>query len=477
MDDNQGTKQWPQYLATITATLSVAIAGCHIGWTSPSLPYLKSDESHISMTSDDASWIASFFLLGSMLGNLAAAAIVDRFGRKVSLLVSGIPLTIGWILIIIAWNPYVLYISRFVSGLGQGIVYVVCPMYIGEIADKKIRGALGSFIKLMVTFGELYAHAIGPFVNYHNLAYSCVIIPVLFFASFIWTPESPYYLIMKGDQEGAIKSLSSLRRYKSKDRLQNDLDEMTKTVYTDMKNRGHFWDLFRSEGNRKAMIIIFGLQVVLQFSGLAAIESYTQEIIAGSESGLNPGVAVIILSLFQFVAGLGAAALVDKAGRRSLLLSTTSLCGIALSISCIFYLMKLQFKYYMSDVGWILDASIISYELICALGLNPLPYMMMGELFPTNVKGVAVSLSNIWASFLAFFVAKMYQVVTDTCGIYASLAWFASSCFFGIGFIYFFVPETNGKSLAEIQEELNRGKKKNNIDKVFHEIYVKTIEC
>ncbi|CAG5075813.1 Similar to Tret1: Facilitated trehalose transporter Tret1 (Bombyx mori) [Cotesia congregata] len=420
----------------------MGIAGSHIGWTSPSLPYLKSEISHLPMSNDDSSWIASFFLLGSVPGNLLAAFIVDTIGRKLSLLLAGVPLTLGWLLIIFARNAYYLYASRFISGFGMGIVYVVCPMYIGEIADKKIRGALGTFIKLMVTFGELYSHAVGPFTKFHELTYACLLIPVVFFMTFIWMPESPYYL-------------------------------MTKAVLMDMKSRAGFRDLFMTEGNRKGLTICFGLQLILQFSGIAAIESYTQEIVAPSESGLTPGISVIILSVCQLVAGLGAAVLVDKLGRRPLLMSTTLCAAVVLMVSSAFSILKIELGWPLKGLGWILDSSVILYEFIIALGLNPLPYMMLGELFPTNVKGVAVSIANVWGSILAFFVAKMFQVVTDTCGMYASFAWFAASCVLGLVFIQWFVPETKGKSLGEIQDELNCRKK---VKTINQEVYIKTID-
>ncbi|KAH0555190.1 facilitated trehalose transporter Tret1-like isoform X1 [Cotesia glomerata] len=473
MMDVQETKQWPQYLAAITATLSMGIAGSHIGWTSPSLPYLKSEISHLPMSNDDSSWIASFFLLGSVPGNLLAAFIVDTIGRKLSLLLAGVPLTLGWLLIIFARNAYYLYASRFISGFGMGIVYVVCPMYIGEIADKKIRGALGTFIKLMVTFGELYSHAVGPFTGFHELTCACLLIPLVFFMTFIWMPESPYYLVMKGKHQEAEDSLKTLKRYSTKNGLQEDMDQMTKAVLMDMKSRAGFRDIFMTEGNRKGLTICFGLQLILQFSGIAAIESYTQEIVAPSESGLAPGISVIILSVCQLVAGLGAAVLVDKLGRRPLLLSTTLCAAVVLMVSSAFYILKIELGWPLKGLGWILDSSVILYEFIIALGLNPLPYMMLGELFPTNVKGVAVSMANIWGSMLAFFVAKMFQVVTDTCGMYASFAWFAASCVLGLVFIQWFVPETKGKSLGEIQDELNCRKK---VKTINQEVYIKTID-
>ena len=458
--DESPIKWWPQYLAAITATLSMAMSGSHIGWTSPTLPKLKSPDSHIYLTSDDASWIASFALLGSIPGNILAAFLVDWLGRKICLLIAGVPLAVSWILIIIAWNPYFLYVSRFISGIGLGVAYVVCPMYIGEIADKEIRGSLGSFIKLMVTFGELYAHAIGPFVSYEWLACSCAIIPAIFFLTFTWMPESPYYLLMTNREDKAMNSLKRLKRYATENQLEEDMEQMQKTVVRDLSDKGHLWDLFDTPGNRKAVLISFGLQLVLQFSGIAAVESYTQEILEEADTDLSAGIAVIILSVLQLVAGVGAAALVDKLGRRPLLLVTTLLGGLSLTVAGAFYLLKFQMLVNMADFGWILHASVIFYELIIALGLNPLSYMMLGELFPTNVKGAAVSLANIWASLLAFFVSKMYQVISDSCGVYTSFGWFAVSCFLGIVFILFVVPETKGKSLLEIQEELNCKKKR-----------------
>lgn len=439
--------------------MSLAIAGSHIGWTSPTLPILKSPDSHVPITSDDASWIASFYVLGTAPGCVLAAFVVDWLGRKTSLLLAGVPLTVGWVMVVIAWNPYVLYTSRFISGIGQGVVYVVCPMYIGEIADKEIRGALGSFIKLMVTFGELYAHAIGPFVSYESLAYTCLLIPLIFFLTFMWMPESPYYLLMRNRPSDATVSLRRLRRNVSEDQLEEELEEMQKTVIRDLSNQGRIRDLFNTPGNRRAVVISFGLQLVLQFSGIAAIESYTQEILEEANTGLPASIAVILLSVLQLAAGIGAAVLVDKLGRRPLLLSTTFLGGVSLTVAGAFYLLKSELGMNTSGYGWVLHASVIFYELIIALGLNPLSYMMLGELFPTNVKGAAVSLANLVSATLAFVVAKLYQVISDSCGVYVAFGWFAVSCYLGVIFIALVVPETKGKSLLEIQEELHCSKK------------------
>lgn len=439
------------------------------------MPILKSSDSHVPITSDDASWIASFYLLGTIPGCIIAAFMVDRLGRKMSLLIGGIPLTLSYVLILVAWNPYVLYAARGIGGIGQGIAYVICPMYIGEIADKEIRGTLGSFIKLMVTFGELYAHAIGPFVSYQWLAYSCLVIPLVFFISFPWMPESPYYLLMQNRQNNAMTSLKRLKRCVSSSQLETDMEQMQKIVVRDLSDRGRFWDLFGTPGNRRAVIVSIGLQLILQFSGICAVESYTQEILEEGDAGLPASMSVILLSMLQLIAGLGAVVLVDKLGRRPLLITTSLLAGIALTIAGVFYLVKFQFGVNTIGYGWLLHSSVIFYELIIALGLNPLPYMMLGELFPTNVKGAAVSLANVVSSLLAFIVSKMYQVISDNWGVYAAFSWFAISCYLGVIFIALLVPETKGKSLLEIQEELNCKPKKKEKKEKKQQIQISTI--
>lgn len=265
--------------------------------------------------------------------------------------------------------------------------------------------------------------------------------------------------------------------------MEEEMNMIQKTVIHDLTDKAHFWDLFNTRGNRRAVLVSFGLQLILQFSGIAAIESYTEEILHEADTELSAGIAVIILSVIQLIAGMCASALVDRVGRKPLLLLTTLLSGISLTIAGAFYYLKFNLLLNMAQYGWVLHASVMAYELIIALGLNPLPYVMLGELFPTNVKGAAVSLVNIWGSLLAFIAAKLYQVIGDYLGVYTVFGWFAVTCFLGIVFIVFLVPETKGKSLLEIQEELNctkkqtaaKKKKQEEIYKKQEEIYISTI--
>lgn len=138
-----------RHFSLFPATLITATAGTCYGWPSPTLPYLKSEESEIKTSPDEASWIVSIMILCSALTPIPSAYFADRFGRKSALLLGAVPFIIGWVLVIFAKSVAVLYVARMFSGLGYGIVYTVAPMYTGEIATNEVRGALSTLITLM----------------------------------------------------------------------------------------------------------------------------------------------------------------------------------------------------------------------------------------------------------------------------------------------------------------------------------------
>jgi MFS family permease len=136
-------------LSSVLATIITATAGTTVGWTSPTLPLLLSQNSHIPITPDQSSWITSLMILASALSPFPASYMVDIIGRKMSLLLAAIPYLIGWITIMEAGSVNSIYIGRMLQGLGYGIVYTTAPMYLGEIASNDMRGSMATLITVM----------------------------------------------------------------------------------------------------------------------------------------------------------------------------------------------------------------------------------------------------------------------------------------------------------------------------------------
>lgn len=135
---------WSQWLAGSIVTLLVIVTGLMNGWTSPYLAQLTSSETEIplKLTNSEASWVASYFNLGRIVGAFSGAIFLSYIGRKRTIFISSFPLAFGWIFIIVATSVPWLYAARISSGISTGMIWAVLPMYIGEIADPAIRGAL-----------------------------------------------------------------------------------------------------------------------------------------------------------------------------------------------------------------------------------------------------------------------------------------------------------------------------------------------
>nr|XP_021200471.1 facilitated trehalose transporter Tret1 [Helicoverpa armigera]QTJ30794.1 sugar transporter 11 [Helicoverpa armigera] len=469
---------WKEYGTALCATLITATAGTCYGWPSPTLPYLLSEESSIKTTADEGSWIVSIMILCSALTPVPSAYFADRFGRKTTLLLGAVPFILGWVLVIVANSVALLYVARMFSGLGYGIVYTVAPMYTGEIATNQVRGALSTLITLMNKVGILAQYCIGPFVSMQTLAAINLILPVTFVITFIFLPESPYYYLKFERSERAERSLRNLR---SGD-IRTELKSIELNVQEDMKNRGTWGDLITEATNRKAMWITLGIFTIQQLCGSAAVVAYAQVIfncttspvtpnITGAENvtasaSIEPYQESIILGCVQVATCVLSVILVDRVGRKPLLL--LSALGVGLmngTIGTYFYFDHVN-KEAVAHLHWIPLAALLVYIVCYAIGLSTVPYVIIGEMFPTNVKLYASCIAHIYTGVSMFAVQKLFQVVKDAYQIYTVFWGFATFSLLGLVFMLIMLPETKGKSFASIQAQLKREVARDNAKKL-----------
>ncbi|XP_071871114.1 facilitated trehalose transporter Tret1 isoform X2 [Bombus fervidus] len=204
------TSQCRQWLACISATLTMVIVGTVYGWTTTSLLHLTSGTGGVplTLTHDESSWIVSLTVLGSMIGSLVGAQFADRCGRKYCLLLCCSIFILGWIIIYAATSVPSLYLARVILGVGVGIAYTINPMYVSEIADINIRGAVGTLIAVNVFAGSLLTCTLGLWLTYKSLLAVLVTISFISFFSNMCFPETPYFLVAKGRKKQARKSIT-----------------------------------------------------------------------------------------------------------------------------------------------------------------------------------------------------------------------------------------------------------------------------
>ncbi|KAF2884945.1 hypothetical protein ILUMI_21222 [Ignelater luminosus] len=425
----------------------------HFGWPSPSLPQLLDKNSTIPITSEEGSWIAVMPLLGNLCGSILGALILDLIGRKTVILLSCIPYLIAWIVIAYTRSVAIIISARFLAGISDGLTFCALPMYFGEIADSKVRGALGSSVVVTWIFGTLLINIIGSYLTIKTTALVSSVVPVLGLLTFVWMPESPYYLIMKGNSEQARKNLQTL---KCTDNVGLDLERISKAIKEQYENTGRYLDLFTVKSNRKALGIALLLRAAQQLSGTSAITFYAQIIFqeAGNSSKISASEASIIYFTVQFVLCVCCSTIVDRAGRRPLLIVSIVGAGFALFAEGSYFYALNKFGMNLDNFTWIPLTALVCYVISFSLGMLTIPAMMLGEIFPINVKAFALGLIDIYFSIIVTIVSKCFQITKDSFGLHVSFYGFFMVCVIGLVFIMLFVPETKGKTLEEIQDEL-----------------------
>lgn len=327
-------------------------------------------------------------------------------------------------------------------------------MYLGEIASDFIRGSIGTLMTVMAKTGILFVYAIGPYVSVSVLAWILFALPIIFLGVFVWLPESPYYLVHKQRSDEAKKSLQWLR---GNDDIDQELEQMKVAIEKSKQNKGTFKELL-SPGNRTSLIIVLGLGACQQLCGSQAVIAYAQSFFEEVGSDLGSSESSIILAVVQLITAAFSSSIVDRWGRRPLLLISTSGSSVCTAIiGTYFYLVHIEIdmKPYSIVPMVVIMIFIISYTI----GLATVPFAILGEIFPTNIKAVAAAVYTMFASAVGFGVIKLYQVVSDDLGIFYTFWGFAVCSFLFVIFVWYLVPETKGKPLAQILEEMGAKRK------------------
>lgn len=441
---NQSDK-FPQFLAAFLATLSAVAAGSSIAWTSPTLPLLIQDG---KITKDEGPWVGSLLTLGAFVGALPAGTIANKIGRKTLLLSVSVPLIAAWGLIILVSNVWGLYVGRALTGVCVGVVSVAAPMYLSEIAENSIRGTLGTFFQLQLTVGVFVAYIVGLVKDAFFISVILSTLPIVFACTFVCMPESPIYLMSKQRKEDAQNSLQWLRGKNCA--IDAELTEMRISANRSAaEDKASIADLFSSRITLKALCITLGLMVFQQMSGINAVIFYSQNIFQSVGSALDPTVATIIVGAVQVLATYTSSLLIERAGRRFLLILSDSVMTLCLLVlGGYFYMTAHHFD--VSHVRFLPLVVVTLFIIVFSLGFGPIPWVLMGELFPSKLKGASSGLAASFSWLLGFVVTKTFTDMNSPFTYW----FFGVVSLVGTIFVTLCVPETKGKDTQTILDEL-----------------------
>ena len=415
-------------------------------------------------------WYVGCALVGSIVGVLFAGILSDKLGRKLTMVISAVLFSTSALGCALSADFTQLVIYRIIGGVGIGVVSIVSPLYISEVAVAQYRGRLVSLYQLAVTVGFLGAYL----VNYQLLAWAesgtqlsvdwlnkvfitevwrgmlgMETLPaILFFIIIFFIPESPRWLIVRGKELKAVNILEKI--YNSITEAKSQLKE-TKSVLTS-ETRSE-WSLLMKPGIFKAVIIGVCIAILGQFMGVNAVLYYGPSIF--ENAGLSGGDSLfyqVLVGLVNTLTTVLALVIIDKVGRKKLvyygvsgmvvsliLIGLYFLFGDSLGVSCLFLLIFFLF-----------------YVFCCAVSICAVVFVLLSEMYPTKVRGLAMSIAGFALWIGTYLIGQLTPWMLQNLTPAGTFFLFALMCVPYMLIVWKLVPETTGKSLEEIERYWTR---------------------
>ncbi|MFI3322924.1 MAG: sugar porter family MFS transporter [Rikenellaceae bacterium] len=413
-------------------------------------------------------WAMSSALLGCLAGAILSGRASDKYGRKKMLIIS------AFLFILSAigtgatdsFNMFIVY--RIVGGFAIGVASNLSPMYIAEIAPAKMRGRFVSLNQLTIVIGILAAQIINMLLA-EPVADNATIqmikeswngqlgwrwmfwmenIPAAIFFIFSFViPESPRWLMINGQKEKALKIMAKIM---SDEQVEQERKALEESLNSDSNSESGGLRAILKPSMRKVLVIGIVLAVFQQWCGINVIFNYAQEIFTAAGYGVSDILMnIVVTGATNVIFTVVAMTLVDKIGRRPLLLIGAG------GLSIIYILMGAA--YYFEITGVALLIVVVAAIACYAMSLAPIMWVVISEIFPTAVRGMAMSIATFALWLACFILTYTFPILNSTLGAAGTFWIYGLICIGGFIFTYKNVPETKNKSLEEIEEELIKG--------------------
>ncbi len=439
------------YIAVSISSLGGLIYGYDLAGIAGAILFIKK-EFNLSPFSQEL--VLSSVLFGAMLGAALGGRLCDKLGRRKLLIICAVISFIGVLGTVLAHDILLLIIARIVVGAAFGVLSFVVPLYISEISSPTNRGRLVSIFVFAILSGVLISYLVDYYFSAYSqwrLMFAVGLVPAfLLFVGMFFLPESPRWLIKHGHDD---KARDILMRIRGTNQVDNELSGIKNTLDQAKPN----WHELIGPVMRPALVLGLGLAMIRQLTGLSLATFYAPTIfeLAGFHSASTAILETVGLGIVFVVMSIVAMNLMDRLGRRpTMLVGLAGMCVGLIVLGITFYFQKTGGGF----MGYLTVASLIFFVAAWTLGPGTVVQLVISEIYPLSVRGLAMSLVTavIWATYLIVTLTFLSLIETlgrpDTFWLYAAL------CVVSFAYVYFYMPETKGLSLEQIEEHWRSGK-------------------
>jgi sugar porter (SP) family MFS transporter len=389
-------------------------------------------------------------LLGAMIGAFGTGRVADRFGPRKMLIGAGVMLIATSILSALAPNPMTLIITRVLIGVAVGVTAVQVPLYLAEIAPKQTRGKLASLNQLAIATGILISYVTCYLLSAHGewrLMLGLAAVPSIFLTTgMLFQPDSPRWLVRQGRLDEARRVLNITN---TPEDAAASLREIQHANHVSITTR--LVDVLKSTVLRSTLISVFGLAILQQSLGINTIVYYAPTILRAAGFGESAALLNSVgLGMLSIVMTIVAGRVVDRVGRRPLLIVGAAVMGLSMTmLACVFH-----FGGPASATGSLLAVvSLATFKAAFSFSWGPIVWVMMPELLPMHIRARVLSIAAIAMFMTNFIVAATFPSLLET-GASFAFALFAACCLIAVLFAFYYLRETAGLSLEQIEAEV-----------------------
>jgi len=451
--ERPGEKKWNltplMICAAFVASLSNLSRGYVLAFSSPAIPELR--EKGLLTTVDEESWFGSLTPIGSLIGALIGGFVTHTYGRKLSIMILCIPLSLGWVAIIAADHVAWLYVGRILTGIAQGMTSLVASVYVSEVSSSNARGFLGTMNQIATALGVLVAYVITFGLDYRWMSVFGAANAALVAAIIAFMPESPRWLVSKGRTDEAVDNFTALRGCPLEisrvvmTRLDEELAKQKKSL--------GLRETLKPE-IMKPFGVAFTAMLFQQLTGVHVLLFYTSQIFM-SVGFPDEKVATAIMGVVMVLGYLATPWLIEKTGRRVML----SISGLGVFtgagvLGLTFYLLHEDSE---ANVAYFALIAAVVHMASYSMGFGPLPWLLMGELIPLQARASVGGLATGLTWTMTFIETKSFLPLCDVIGNYGAFWIFGVSSLIAVVYANTLLPETKGKTLEEIETYFKEG--------------------
>ncbi len=433
------------YIIACVASLGGLLSGFDTGVISGALLYINETW---PLTSFEKGWVVSSALVGAVIGAAANGILADLYGRKKVIIATALIFAFGSILCGFASSIGWLIAGRMILGLAIGMVNFVVPLYLSEISPQKVRGMLVSLYQLAITAGILFSYLINRIFalteyNWRWMLGSGLIPALILLIGISFLGDTPRWLITKRREAEAKEIFNKIDPEADADAHIKEIQATVKISHRRSRHRFQYWMLM-------PVLVGIGMMFMQICTGINTIIYYTATIFkaAGFSSTIGALYATIGVGIINFLMTFIAIFFTDRLGRKPLLY--TGLAGMTVNL----FILGGSF-YFATALGaslkWIAIGSIAVYIACFAFSLGPIGWIIVSEIMPLKIRGLAMSICTMANFGFNFLIALTFPVMLEHIGEAYTFWIYGFVGIFSLCFTYYWLPETNGRSLEEIE--------------------------